>query len=476
LASAHGHRVTGVTISSRFFAGRRDEMGAAPGGGGDAGAVRMGTHASTQSSTAQRLRESARYPLQPVALLVLGGLALAHLVAWLPLGFLVDLLVWVALYKYAFECMRLAANGRMDAPRPALHPDDSLGWAHIWLQVVFFAPNLIGFLALGPLPGTILALLLALALPAAIMTLTIEENLPSALDPRQWFALVNRIGQPYFLAAGLQFLFNVGAHQAQALALPWLPPAFVLVVFMFVLHVVVLANFHLMGRLINDFHDELDFEPEAHALPVARSDADPDQGLLEQAVAHVRAGRVEVACELLGRRLRMRDESPADLRSSSLRKEAAGEAVHAQYHKLLGQLGRREDLLRHGREWIGILLAQGNDRRVVDVARSCLDLDPAFEPTRPDDVSRVAERALAIGATQVALQLVSMFHRRHPKHRDVPRNSLLAAKLLAERMGKDATARVLLDQVMRDFPDHPMTPEIGAYRRHLGQLAAAART
>jgi hypothetical protein len=69
-----------------------------------------------------------------------------------------------------------------------------------------------------------------------------------------------------------------------------------------------------------------------------------------------------------------------------------------------------------------------------------------------------------------------MFHRRHPKHRDVPRNSLLAAKLLAERMGKDATARVLLDQIMREFPDHPMAAEIGAYRRHLGQLAVAARS
>ena len=420
----------------------------------------MVTHASTQSSS-QRLRESARYPLQPIALLVLGGLAVCHLVAWLPLGFVVDLLVWVALYKYAFECLRLSANGRMVAPRPALHPDDTLGWAHIWLQVVFFAPNLIGFLALGPLPGAVLALLLALALPAAIMTLAIEENLPCALDPRQWFALVNRIGQPYFVAVGLQFVFNIAAHQAQVLTLPWLPPAFVLVLFLFLVHGIVLANFHFMGRLINDFHDELGFEPEAHALPAARGDADPDQRLLDQTATLVRAGRTEVACELLGRRLRAGD---------------AGEAVHAQYHKLLGQLGRREEILRHGREWIGILLAQGNDRRVVDVARSCLDLDPAFEPTRPDDVARVAERALATGATQVALKLVSMFHRRHPGHRDVPRNSLVAAKLLAERMGKDATARVLLDQVMREFPDHPMASEIGAYRRHLGQLAAAART
>lgn len=420
----------------------------------------MGMHAPTRSP-GQRLRESARFPLQPTALLLLGGLALAHLVAWLPLGFLVDLAVWVALYKYAFECLRLAANGQMRAPRPALHPDDSLGWAHVWLQVVFFAVNLIGFLALGPIAGSVLAVLLALALPAAVMTLAIEENLPRALDPRAWFVLANRIGQPYFIAAGLQFAFNAGAHQAQALAVPWLPPAVVLVLFLFVIHCVVLANFHLMGRLINEFHEEFGFEPDAHVLPAAGNGADPDLRLLEQASTFTRGGQAEAACELLARRLRMPD---------------ASEAVHAMYHKLLGQLARRDERLRHGREWIGILLVQGNDKRVVDVARDCLDLDPAFEPTRPDDVARVAEKAMDAGATQVALKLVSMFHRRHPKHRDVPRNSLLAAKLLAERMGKDATARVLLDQVMREFPDHPMAPEIGAYRRHLGQLAAAARS
>src|SRR5690606_29526852 len=120
----------------------------------------MGMHASTRSLL-QRLRECARYPLQTNALLVIGALAVGHLVAWLPLGFLLDLVVWTALCKYAFECLRLTAHGQMRAPRPALHPDDSLGWAHIWLQVVFFAVNLIGFLALGPFAGAIIALLLA---------------------------------------------------------------------------------------------------------------------------------------------------------------------------------------------------------------------------------------------------------------------------------------------------------------------------
>src|SRR5690606_18547960 len=161
-----------------------------------------------------------------------------------------------------------------------------------------------------------------LALPAAVMTLAIEENLPRALDPRAWFQLVNRIGQPYFLAAGLQFVFNVGAFKAQALALPLVPPAVVLVAAMLLVHAVVLANFHLMGRLVNEFHDELGFEPDAHVVPDIRGSTDPDQGLLDKVATLARGGQAEAACELLARRLRMPD---------------ARQAAHAHYHKLLGQ-------------------------------------------------------------------------------------------------------------------------------------------
>lgn len=408
----------------------------------------------------ERLRDSLSYVLQPTALAVLAALALAHLATWLPLGFVVGLLAWAALLKYAFECLRLRAHGRTRAPRPSLHIEDGLGWAHLWLQVIAFALNVIAFVAFGAIAGGVVAMLLALALPAAVITLVLDENLPRALDPRAWIVVAQRIGPPYFVAAALQLAFNLAAPQAQALAVPGLPPALVVVAFMFLVHGVVLANFHLMGRLLNEFHDELGFEPDERVLPAAPDAGSADQGLLEQAATLARGGQSAAACDMLGRRVRARD---------------AGEAVHAQYHRLLVQLDRREECLRHGREWIGLLLDQGKDRRVVEVARACLALDPAFEPTSPDDVARVAAKAGEAGATQVALALVAMFHRRHPRHRDVPRNGLLAARLMAERMGKDATARVLLDQLLRDYPDHPLTPEIGEYRRRLGQLATAAR-
>ncbi len=407
----------------------------------------------------ERLREISLYPAHTAALITIGVLALCHLVAYLPFGFVLDLFVWVALYKYAFECLRTTANGHLQPPEIAAHVEDRLGWAQIWLQVVFFALNIIGFLAFGPLIGSLIAIVLALALPGAIMSLAMDENLPHALNPVTWMEILGRIGWPYLAVAGLQFMFSLSARYAQGLVLPFLPPFVSLVVFYLIAHYAVIATFHLMGYLIYQYHEEIGFEPNAAPLPLRRGSDDPDQAVLDEAAQLVRDGDPDAARERIAGQLRMRGGT---------------EALHAQYRKLLALGEHREERLRHGREWISMLLAQDKDRRAVEVARECIGLDPAFQLSSPDEVARVAQKAGDAGASQGALALVSGFHTRHPKHRDIPRNYLLAAKLLAERMGKETEARALLDQLSQAYPGHPLASDIAAYRRFLDKLGGTS--
>ena len=70
----------------------------------------------TPRSYRERWREIFAYPLQPGALSTNVALAISHLVAHLPVGFILDLLVWTAFFKYAFEVLRWSANGREQAP------------------------------------------------------------------------------------------------------------------------------------------------------------------------------------------------------------------------------------------------------------------------------------------------------------------------------------------------------------------------
>jgi hypothetical protein len=403
-----------------------------------------------------RLREISFYPAHPHALLTIGVLAVCSLAGYLPgVGFILDIVVWIAVYKYAFECLRATADGRLEPPELAVSVEDSLGWEQIKLQVIFVLLNMAAFFLLGPIGGIIVTIVLAIALPGAIMSLAMDQNLWLALSPATWFAILARIGWPYVAVAALYFVFTVSEHTAQSLVTPMLPPVVSDVVFHFIANYVIVATFHLMGYLIYQYHEEVGYEPAAAAPTLARI-AEPDQALLDEAAQLVRDGEPEAA---------------ADALRAEIRGRGGSEAVHAQYRKILGVLGRRDEQLKHDREWIGVLLAQDKDRRAVDVARECLDMDPAFELANPDDAARVAQKAVDVGATQVALKLLSAFIKSNPKHRDVPRNALLAARVLAERMGKDDVARKLLDHVTERFPNDALAPEIQAYRTFLDKLA-----
>jgi hypothetical protein len=404
-----------------------------------------------------RLREISLYPAHPAALTTIGVLALCHLVTDLPLGFALDILVWVALYKYAFECLRATANGRMEPPEIAIAVEDSLGWDQIKLQFVFLIINVAALLWLGPIVAGIVSIVLAFALPGAIMSLAMDENLLLALNPMTWVAVASRLGWPYVAVAALYFVFNVSKRYAQALVVPILPPVLSEIVFYFMTNYVVVATFHLMGYLIYQYHDVVGYEPAPPQQPLSRTKADPDQTLLDEAAELVRDGKPEAAADVLGHAIKGRGGS---------------ETMHAQYRKLLALLGRRDEQLKHGREWIDVLLAQDKDKRAVDVARDCLEVDPAFELSSPDDVTRVAQKAVDVGSTQVGLKLVSTSIKTHPKHRDVPRNALLAAKVLAERMGKEDVAKKLLDQVAERFPNDALLPDIAAYRAFLDTIGA----
>lgn len=405
-----------------------------------------------------RLREISLYPLHADAMLTICVLALCHLVAYLPLGRFLDLLVWVAMYKYAFECLRASANGRLTPPEGSIGVEDSTGWSQIWLQFLFIVAAIAGFVLLGPGGGFAVLLLLGLCWPAAVMSLAMDQNLLHALNPATWLAILGRLGWPYVAVVLLYFVFFASQLYAQAFAMQVLPGFLAIVLVGAISHYVIVATFHLMGYLIYQYHEEVGYEPEQAPAPLRRATADPDQETLDEAARLVRDGDPDGARERVAQQLRSRGGT---------------EALHAQYRKLLALGGQREEQLRHGREWITLLLSQDKDRRAVDVARECLDLDPAFQPSSPDEIARIAQKAVDAGNTQVALKLLSGFGKRYPKHRDIPQNYLLAAKLLAERMGRDAEARTLLDQLAKAYPQHPLAADIAAYRDFLAKLAPA---
>src|SRR5581483_7022382 len=287
-----------------------------------------------------------------------------------------------------------------------------------------------------------------------------EESFASALNPGKWISIFARIGWPYLAAVGFCLVVSLSEAYAAVLIANILPQFVAVVVVAIVSNYGLVMTFHLMGYLIYQYHDELGHVPDAPQLSRTLTPPDPDQELLDQAAAYVRDGKPENATELLRGHLRARGGT---------------QAVHTQYRKLLRLADNKDELLNHGRDYLNILLEQGKDRLALELLRECQAIDPAFAPAEAGRVTEVAHKAAQLGQPQVALRLLAGFHKRFPKSKDIPRNYLLCATLLHERMNQDEQAVTLLKYLKQAFPDDALMPEIDAKLATIERIMAAAK-
>ena len=405
-----------------------------------------------------RLRAITLYPLQSAALISLIGLTACRLLSLLPFGWVFNFLVSVALYKYAVAVLQRTADGHMEPPEASLE-SDSTGRLQIWLQVAFVIFLIGGFMAFGLVGGILFAILLALAVPAATISLALDGNFFHAINPMTCLAIATRIGWPYLAVTALYAVIIVSQINAAALMAPILPAVLAMLVSYFVSQWGVLVAFHLMGYLIYQYHEELGYEAQVPKLHRA-GDRDPDQDVLDAAEQQVQQGDPLAAEQLIAQQLRARGGTPA---------------VHAQYRKLLKLRGDKTALSQHGRDYINVLMAQGQEKLALELARDCLAMDPDFALAEPGQVSPLARRAADTGQAQLAVKLLSGFHRRYPSHADVVPNALLAARLLADKLGREDEARSMLRDVRHAHNGHPQREEMDAYLVFLDNLAPSPR-
>lgn len=409
----------------------------------------------------QRLSEIFRYPLQREALLTVVLLGIARVVGYVPaIGWLLNLFVTIAMLRYAGEVLFRSANGRLDAPT-GLNVDDARGWDLFRTQVALFVLMLFaGFLGTAleaPYLTLGLMLLVALGTPGALISAAIDGDWLRALNPLLWLQVMLRLGGPYFLLAGLCALVAIGSANAEAALAEYMPGLLATIAIGIVANYALVATFHLMGYTVYQYHERLEFEVDSGPVVPLRA-ADADQAVLDQSERLATDGDLAAAESVLREHIRERGGT---------------DAVRARYRKLLRLRDDRPALLADGREQINVFLARDDERRAVEMWRECRELDPGFWPTDPDHVRRLAEKAAALGLSELALKGVSGFHKAFPKHRDIPANYLLAARLMVDRFSQDAKALELLRQLQAGFPQHPLADEIAAYARTVESLVAA---
>lgn len=382
-----------------------------------------------------RLRQISLFPLRGEALITLVVLSLASVLTEIPiLGLFAWLFLLAMAYKYAFSVLRDTAHGHLEAQAGMLDAPDSVLIKFLAMNIVLAIGVVALLFLLGPAGLVIGTLLAILVQPAATLSLAMENSLVAALNPATWIELIQRVGAPYFLLCVLLFVFQLSAQRAELWLAPLLPTVLGGIVAQAVFLWGLFATFHLMGYLLYQSHEALGFEPHRHEAE-AEIPRTPDQRLLESAGVRLQEGDAAGARALI---------------EEVIGGRAVGLEVHELYRRLLKADGAREPLLRHGRQYLHLLIQEKQDRRALGLARECLDADPGFATLDAADGLRLAERAATLGQHKLALDLLIGVARSHPREPEGVEAALQAAELLRGRYDRASEAEALLQQVHAD--------------------------
>jgi tetratricopeptide (TPR) repeat protein len=423
------------------------------------------------------------YPLRDVVLAWLLGLALAAVpiyflvrvlgVSWLPrlqfntspdlvvfgmIGIALELFWWLVAFKIAVETLRAASSGRMEAGLGEEWSEDALAARQLLL---WGGLSLVGYLIWLQLGGAALllyGLLLALVAPAIVLLLGMAGSLPVALDPRRWHTLVRLLGVDYLLLAAriatLAALVCVAEFKVFEREAPWLD----VLLFRLCLLYLMFAGYHELGRVLGRHRGNLETPSEA-SVEVPDVDDGEEHLALRAAERYAAEGRYPKAAQ--------------QLEELALAPGASNE-LHLRYRDLLILAGDHAGMLRHARVYVAALLDQGKDADALALFQDCVDSDPGFELEEPRRIGQLQAVAMREQRPQVAITLGEDFVRRFPQEPDCVPNGLSAARLM-DRLGRDEDARLLLVDLVRRFPRHPMRGELLAALETLEDAARRGR-
>jgi hypothetical protein len=391
------------------------------------------------------------WPLRMPTLAWLGGMAAAAILVQLSavispiLGAVLSLAWWVMAFKLASEALGAVAAGREGEDGYEHVASDGVALRQLVLGLVLVVAGALCWQAGGVAAGVLFAAVVTLAVPAIVVVLVLEESVLSALDPRNWWLLLRGVGADYLVVAAQIAGLAVGVGFALA-ATPLLPPGLRTAVAHGLVLYAMLAAYHALGVLIDRHRDALAGPDEVPVAP-------PEEATPEERAAVREASRLHAAGQ------------PADAAAvldRLIRGRGATAPVHAQYRAMLGGLGNDEALQAHARTHVATLLHLGKSREALALYLDARRRDPAFELAEPQDLRDRIALAARNQQAQLAVTLAEEFARRFPRDRDLVQNGLVAARLMADRLGREADADALLRRLLAAQPDHPLAPELEA--------------
>ncbi|SFH78935.1 hypothetical protein SAMN04515618_103110 [Collimonas sp. OK307] len=321
-----------------------------------------------------------------------------------------------------------------------------------------------------PFLGLLGSAVVNLMLPASIMVLGHTHSFSDAINPFNVFKMIKACGWPYLALWAFGFILSQCAPVTVMLFLGKVPITLLIALSIFACAYFTLVGFNLMGYTMYQYHQEIGYSPdrnfEINALASSRQNRplSDDEILAQQIGTLVRDGDINMAIEMVWEELRY-DQFNAQL--------------SGHYAKLLMLKGDKSKQLEYAPRHLFALARSGKSGRIGDSWRQARLLDPEFKIDNPDHVLEIAAAAASVREHQIALEIVSGFHKRAAHHKDVPAALVLAGKLLSDHLRQDTRALSLFNHVIAQWPTNPAASEAQQYKdviERLMQGQGAAQT
>lgn len=360
-------------------------------------------------------------------------------VFWLVHDLIVVFLV-VASWKVAYEILIASAKGRFQSP------DVRVGEVNDWiflrqclLWAIMLGLAVAVYLRLGPVAGLVVGSAACFFLPAATITLAMEQSVSLALVPTTWIEMIRRTGLSAYvgltLVLGLLTVVTSFVTPWLASVLPgWLIRGPVYLVGLYSLF----TMFHLMGVFVWRHQHVFGLDAVEALEPRATEGEAPEAGepAVEAANKLATAGDLEGAIETL---------------SNELAARGGAVALHEALRGHLVAQGNARSILEHGAFYVSVLMDQ-NMAKAVTVAGEYLNRDASFRLRKPTQTVELAHAAYEKGLRRYALMLTRPFLEDYADHSRIEDMLWLHARLEWEENMDAKAALESLEDLLTRFP------------------------
>ena len=421
----------------------------------------------------KRLHTFFGYPLTSIhSLGLIFGLALLSILFNQPGIFMAILrfVIWAVMVKYAYEALRATAEGHFSPP-PLSGKVLSDNFQIVLKQVaLFFALFLILVLLiapLGPIPFLLASLFMTLGLPAMIIILATSKDLGQALNPVNVIGLAYRIGGAYLLLLFFLYLLFLAPRALGYYVIRFMPDALQTFLVSAAENYYTLLSYHLMGYVIIQYHDRLDYPVDLEKLMAAiqptgrfqssgnagppQKASDPNRGLLQEIEHLIQDGNIDGAIDLIQTRTALKIDQ-MDLSD--------------RYVSLLKIRNRTEEWAAYAPRHIELAVSASEKAKAIEVYLGCVEKNPEFTLS-PALLFRIGGWLNETNRSKEAVQAFIRLAKKYPQDPLIPKTYYCTAQILHEKLMNTEQAKKILTALLQKFPKH----EIAAFaHNYLGTL------